>query len=54
MQWARHRVIESNGSLTGFGERIENKAKLLALGSRQLGLQWELGIERRFSVAPWA
>ena len=33
-----HRVIGSNGSLTGFGGGIENKAKLLALESKQLGL----------------
>ena len=33
-----HRVIGSNGSLTGFGGGLENKAKLLALESKQLGL----------------
>ena len=33
-----HRVIGSNGSLTGFGGGLENKAKLLALESRQLAL----------------
>ena len=42
-----HRVIGSNGSLTGFGGGIENKAKLLALESGQLGLQWKSG---KFSV----
>ena len=42
-----HRVIGSNGSLTGFGGGIENKAQLLALESRQLGLQWKPG---KFSV----
>jgi O6-methylguanine-DNA--protein-cysteine methyltransferase len=31
-------VIGSNGSLTGFGGGLENKAKLLALESKQLGL----------------
>jgi methylated-DNA-[protein]-cysteine S-methyltransferase len=36
-----HRVIGSNGSLTGFGGGLENKAKLLALESKQLGLQWK-------------
>jgi len=30
-----HRVIGSNGSLTGFGGGLENKRKLLALESRQ-------------------
>lgn len=33
-----HRVIGSNGNLTGFGGGLENKAKLLALESKQLGL----------------
>lgn len=33
-----HRVIGSNGALTGFGGGLENKAKLLALESRQLNL----------------
>jgi methylated-DNA-[protein]-cysteine S-methyltransferase len=33
-----HRVIGSNGSLTGFGGGISNKRKLLALESRQLSL----------------
>jgi len=33
-----HRVIGSNGSLTGFGGGLENKQKLLALESRQLRL----------------
>lgn len=33
-----HRVIGSDGSLTGFGGGLETKAKLLALESRQLGL----------------
>jgi len=33
-----HRVIGSNGALTGFGGGLENKAKLLALESRQLKL----------------
>ena len=33
-----HRVIGSNGSLTGFGGGLVNKAKLLALESRQLAL----------------
>ena len=33
-----HRVIGSDGSLTGFGGGLPNKKKLLALESRQLGL----------------
>ncbi len=33
-----HRVIGSNGSLTGFGGGLSNKKKLLALESRQLSL----------------
>jgi methylated-DNA-[protein]-cysteine S-methyltransferase len=33
-----HRVIGSDGSLTGFGGGISNKRKLLALESRQLSL----------------
>jgi len=33
-----HRVIGSNGSLTGFGGGIANKKKLLALESSQLSL----------------
>ena len=33
-----HRVIGSNGSLTGFGGGLPNKQKLLALESRQLSL----------------
>ena len=33
-----HRVIGSNGNLTGFGGGLENKAKLLALESKQLSL----------------
>ena len=33
-----HRVIGSNGSLTGFGGGLANKKKLLALESRQLSL----------------
>jgi methylated-DNA-[protein]-cysteine S-methyltransferase len=33
-----HRVIGSNGSLTGFGGGLENKQKLLALESGQLKL----------------
>jgi len=33
-----HRVIGSNGSLTGFGGGLPNKQKLLALESRQLPL----------------
>jgi methylated-DNA-[protein]-cysteine S-methyltransferase len=33
-----HRVIGSNGSLTGFGGGLPNKKKLLALESRQMSL----------------
>ena len=33
-----HRVIGSNGSLTGFGGGLANKKKLLALESRQMSL----------------
>ncbi len=33
-----HRVIGSNGSLTGFGGGLANKKKLLALESQQLSL----------------
>jgi methylated-DNA-[protein]-cysteine S-methyltransferase len=33
-----HRVIGSNGTLTGFGGGLENKAKLLALESSQSDL----------------
>jgi methylated-DNA-[protein]-cysteine S-methyltransferase len=33
-----HRVIGSNGTLTGFGGGLENKAKLLALESAQADL----------------
>lgn len=33
-----HRVIGSNGSLTGFGGGLENKKKLLALENRQMSL----------------
>jgi methylated-DNA-[protein]-cysteine S-methyltransferase len=33
-----HRVIGSNGSLTGFGGGLENKKRLLALESRQRSL----------------
>jgi methylated-DNA-[protein]-cysteine S-methyltransferase len=33
-----HRVIGSDGSLTGFGGGLPNKKKLLALESRQLSL----------------
>jgi methylated-DNA-[protein]-cysteine S-methyltransferase len=33
-----HRVIGSNGSLTGFGGGLVNKKKLLALESRQMSL----------------
>ena len=34
-----HRVIGSDGSLTGFGGGLPNKKKLLALESRQMDLQ---------------
>jgi methylated-DNA-[protein]-cysteine S-methyltransferase len=33
-----HRVIGSDGSLTGFGGGLPNKKKLLALESRQMNL----------------
>lgn len=33
-----HRVIGSNGSLTGFGGGLQNKQRLLALESRQMQL----------------
>jgi O-6-methylguanine DNA methyltransferase len=33
-----HRVIGSDGSLTGFGGGLSNKEKLLALESRQMRL----------------
>jgi methylated-DNA-[protein]-cysteine S-methyltransferase len=33
-----HRVIGANGKLTGFAGGLENKARLLALESRQASL----------------